>query len=411
MQLDQLVILFITLGLLFLIGLATDVLGQRTRLPRVTLLLLFGLAIGPDGLALLPSMEAAWTEAVSRIALVMVGFLLGEKLTVRHLRRMGHMVLSVSLLVTLVTVVMVFAGLVLLGVDWRLALLLGGMATATDPAATVDVVHEARASGHSTRVLLGSVALDDVWGLLIFSFFMTLLVSVNGGVFSLITISHGLWDIGGSIAVGLGLGIPMALLCGRIRPGEPTQAEALGFVFLCAGIAMWLDVSYILAAIVLGMTVANLARHHKYPFHEIEGIEWPFLILFFVLAGAALDWQSIGGAGLVLFGYIVMRVIGRLVGGWLGVTLVGGSAVQKRWMGAALLPQAGVAVGMALVSAQRFPEYAEILLSIAVAGTVVFELLGPIFTRLALVRLGEAEAVDIGASVPTKDNRTGGAGG
>ncbi len=381
--------LFVTVGLVFLIGLATDLIGRRTRLPRVTLLLMFGFVIGPSGLALLSDMQAVWIDVVSKIALVMVGFLLGEHLTLRAIREQGSLVLSVSLLVTFTVIVIVTLGLMAVGVEFELALLLAAMSTATDPAATMDVAHESNASGPFTSAILRIVAIDDVWGLLAFSLVLTVVDSLSGGAGGLSALIHGLKDISGALLLGLGLGIPMALLTGRLREGEPMQAEALGFVFLCVGLSLWFNISYILASIVLGMTVANLAHHHKYAFHEIRGIEWPFLILFFVFAGASLDLSAVRAGGMVLFVYIVCRVLGRFIGGWLGGSLVRAPILQKRWFGMALLPQAGVAIGMALLGAQRFPQYAEALLSIAIAGTIFFEVLGPIITRHAFIRQGE----------------------
>ncbi|MBE0575576.1 MAG: hypothetical protein IH613_06730 [Desulfuromonadales bacterium] len=97
----------------------------------------------------------------------------------------------------------------------------------------------------------------------------------------------GIWGVGGAIILGILMGMPMANLSGRVRPGEPTLVEALGFVFLCAGISFWMEVSFLLSSMVMGVVVVNLAKHHARPFNAIEGIEWPFLTLFFVLSGAS----------------------------------------------------------------------------------------------------------------------------
>jgi len=181
----------------------------------------------------------------------------------------------------------------------------------------------------------------------------------------------------------------MSYLTGRIQPGEPTLAEALGLVFLCTGLALWLDVSFLLASMTMGMVVANLAKHHTRPFHEIENIEWPFMILFFVLAGAALDLDALRMLSSVVLYYIALRVLGRIAGGWLGGRMSRADASIRRGMGLALMPQAGVALGMALVATQRLSAAAETILPIVIASTVLFELLGPIATRRALQRAGE----------------------
>lgn len=382
--------LFLTLGGLFLVGLATDLLGRKTRLPRVSLLLLFGFVIGPGGLGLLPPLGELWQSAITNIALVMVGFLLGDSLRVTRLKAHGREVLIISMLVTVVTALVVFSGLWLVGLSLPLALCLAGIATATDPMATADVLRESGARGSFSETLRGVVALDDAWGLLLFTGLLILadILSGNGGAAQVLARSLG--EMLGSIMLGLCLGVPMALLSGRLSRGEPTQAEALGFVFLCAGLAMWLHLSFLLSAIVMGVTVSNLATHHQSAFHEIEGIEWPFLILFFILAGASLDIQTVLSSGWMVGAYMLFRVLGRVLGARMAGRLAGSGLPTRRWMGLALLPQAGVATGMALLAAARFPEHADWLISLVIATTVLFEFLGPIATRHAVVATGES---------------------
>jgi Kef-type K+ transport system membrane component KefB len=382
----------LTVGSLLILGFATDALGRRTGLPRVTLLVLLGVLIGPSVLDLLPDLQAHWFPVVAHMALVMVGFLLGAKLDHASLRQYGRQVLGISLAVVVSTAGIVLAGLTLVGVPLALALLLAGIATATDPAATADVVRELRADGRFTRTLLGIVAIDDAWGLIAFSFALAAARALHGEDGSAELLLSASWEIGGAVLLGVSLGIPMAYLTGRVRPGEPTLAEALGIVFLSGGIAIWADVSFLLASMVLGTVVANLARHHTRPFHTIEGIEWPFMILFFVLAGASLDVRSIAQLGLIGSAYVVLRVLGRAFGGWTGAMLCQSDLLTRRWIGMALMPQAGVALGMALVAAERFPELRQDLLPVVIATVVLFELIGPILTRRALLRSGESPA-------------------
>ncbi|MBW2311993.1 MAG: cation:proton antiporter [Deltaproteobacteria bacterium] len=379
----------ITLGILLLLGLATDVIGRRTRLPRVTLLLIFGFAIGPAGLGFLCTTEEKWFSIVADMALIMIGFLLGEKFTLSSLREHGKLVLWFSVAEVVVTALVVLIGLLLIGLQMGIALLLAGIATATDPAATTDVVHETKADGVFTRTMLGIVAVDDAWGLIVFSLMLTAAQAFIGQGGSIAPLFTGAWEIGGALLIGIGLGIPMAYLTGRIKPGEPTLVEALGVVFLCGGIATWLKVSFLLASMVLGCVVANLARHHIRPFHAIEGIEWPFMILFFVLAGASLHTEMLYKIGLVGSAYIILRIIGRLVGAWTGGAISHADPLMRRWMGMALMPQAGVALGMALVAIERRPDLSEIILPVVIASTVLFELIGPVLTRTGLIHVGE----------------------
>lgn len=381
--------MLLTFGGLFLVGLIADLLGRHTPLPRVTLLLVAGLAVGPSMLDWLPDFVYDSFPVLTDIALTMVGFLLGQNLTRDRFRALGRPVLAMSIGEALSTATLIFLVLTLAGVSPVLALLLAGIAPATAPAATVDVVREYGAQGRFTDTLLGIVAIDDAWGLLMFIVLLAVAQAVAGDAGALASLAYGAREIGGALLVGGLLGLPMAYLTGRIRPGEPSQAEALGVVLLCAGLAKWVDVSYMLAAITLGAVVANLATHHDRAFNEIKGIEWPFLILFFLLAGASLHIDAMAEAGLLAVAYIVLRVIGRILGTRIGGAVVGADPTTRHWIGLALLPQAGVAIGLALVATQRFPEHADTILPVILGSTVIFELFGPVVTRWTLVRVGD----------------------
>lgn len=388
-MIDQpLMLLF--LGFVFLVGLAAELLGRRTPLPRVTLLIIVGVILGPSLLGWLKPVGTQWFTLVSQVALTMVGFLLGGHLNRRTLKRHGSDVLVLSLMIVCFTAVLVAVAVWLLTDDFGLSLLLGALATATAPAATTDVVRESGAEGPFTDTLLGVVAVDDAWGVLTFSLFMAAAAMLDGGD-GMSALSHGVWDIGGAVLLGVIIGVPAAYATGRVAPGDPTLAEALGLVFLCLGAARWLEVSFLLAAVVMGAVVANLARHHDRPFHAIENIQWPFMIVFFLLAGAALELNILSTVGWLGITFIIARIVGRLLGASAWARWRAKPQETSHWMGLALLPQAGVAVGMALMAAQRFPERADVIMSIVLASTVVFEIVGPAMTRLALRRAKEAE--------------------
>jgi Kef-type K+ transport system membrane component KefB len=393
---DEATKLLISIGGLLLLGLVADSVGRGTRIPRVTLLMLFGVAIGGSGFDLLPDAREEWFPVLADVALVMIGFLLGGQFTREELREHGRTVLLIAIAESLGAAAVVTLGLLAVGVETELALILGGIAAATAPAATAAVVQSSGGKGDFPKTLLGVVALDDVFGLVFFSLLATAaaVVAGNGGQGELL-IDAG-QELGGGVLLGVALGLPMAYLSGRIREGEPTREEALGIVLLLAGLANWLDVSGLLAAVVLGVVVANLAKHHEFAFREIEDIEWPFLVLFFVLSGASLETSELGGAGLLAVGYIALRTVGKLGGAYLGTSVAGTSEGTRRWLGLALLPQAGVALGLALEAADRFPGFAAEVLPSVVLATVVFEVGGTLLTQVALRRAG-AESGEVAA--------------
>lgn len=162
---------------------------------------------------------------------------------------------------------------------------------------------------------------------------------------------------------------------GRLSPRREVYATGSP-----AGGAASLFTSIIVA---LGTAVA------VYPFHAIERIEWPFMVMFFVLAGASLELHSLAQIGLLGTAYIALRIGGRVVGGWIGGRISGADQRIQHWMGVALMPQAGVALGMALIASERFPDLHNTIMPLIIGTTVFFELLGPICTRLALIRAGE----------------------
>ncbi len=385
---------FIIIGLFLLAGLVADVVGRRTRLPRVTLLMLCGVIVGRSGFGLIPPEVEAWFEFLTIAALTMVSFLLGGSLTRANLTAHGRTIMWISVAIVVATIVLVAFGLWLIGIDAAVALVLGAVAAATDPAATSDALKQARIEGDFADSLRGIVAIDDAWGLMAFSIVLVI-VNVMGGSADFSALGEGLWEIFGAFGLAAVLGFPAAFLTGRIRHGDPMEAEAIGLVFLTAGLALWLDVSYLIVGMAVGAIIANFARHHKRTFFEIDRFQWPFMILFFILAGASFEVQALVLLGWVGVAYLVLRVVARVIGGQVGAMLGGAPKLQRPWFGLALLPQAGVAIGMALVAAEEMPEHAATILSLTIGSTIVFELLGPVATIFAAKRVARLESAGL----------------
>lgn len=381
----------LALGGILLLGLATDLLGKRTALPRITLLLIFGILIGEEGLDLIPNVFSERFEIIADMALLIVGFLLGGMLTKETLQQSGRQILAISVTGALITAAFVTLGLLLIGTPIEIALILGCIASATAPAATYDTVLENAHKSRFSRLLLAIVALDDAWGLIIFSFSLTIVAILTTQNNSDSILVASIYEIGGAILLGVFIGLPSAYLTGRIKQGQPMLTEALGVVFLCGGIALWLDVSFLIASMALGATIANLAKHHEYPFHAIEGVEWPLMAIFFVLAGASLNISMLNEIGLIGVAFIVLRILGKVFGSRIGAKISECPPTTQRWIGPALLPQAGAALGMALVAANQMPEYKQTLLTIVVSTTIFFEIVGPIFTRLAIKKTANTD--------------------
>lgn len=377
-------ITLIILGILLSASILADWIAARTYLPRISLLVLTGLAYAVIQQLVLDIPDArplgSLSEPLITLALVMVAFLLGGELTLSRLRQTGPVILVLSLSVVLAGVATVLLGLGLAGYPLAIAATLAAISAATDPATVTEALEEG-SDDERSRVIKGVVAIDDAWGILVFGLTMAALgwVLTTGSEDAL---DHAMWELVGGVLLGLLLGTPAAWLTGRLRPGRPSQVEALALMLLIAGLSMLLGVSELLAAMVAGFVIVNLSPHHEYSFSEIEHIEWPFLVFFFVLAGASVQLHQVPVAAGLVLAYCLLRTLGRALGGWLGA----------RWasrrdgklpgsIGLALTPQAGVAMGLALLAAERFPDHGDMIVATVVTSTLLFELVGPFFVR------------------------------
>lgn len=389
---DSSALIVTVLGVFLIASISVDGICQRTGLPRISGLVLLGVGFAAiqQYLGLPPGADTlgALTDPLVTIALVMVAFLLGGDLGFRQLSALGRPIMIISAVLAIVTAAVVMAGLAGLGFPITVAILLAAIATATDPAAVQQVTRQAGAQSPRIRLVLGIVAIDDAWGILAFGLALATvgLLTTGDGLSALTTAT---WELGGAVILGAAIGFPAAWLTGRLQPGEPTQAEAIAIVLLIAGLSEWLGVTPLLTAIVAGMVVANRSPHHNRTFREIENIEWPFLVFFFVLAGASIRFDNVLSVLPLAVVYIVLRTAGRWLGGWVGKSLASADdRMAPRDLGIALTPQAGVAMGMALLAAEKLPEVGQELVAAAVLSTVFFELVGPVVARKVLLPEG-----------------------
>ncbi|MGM0631802.1 MAG: cation:proton antiporter [Pseudomonadota bacterium] len=372
------------LGVILACSILADIVANRTRIPRISLLVLLGVGIAvvrqlwlSEPPELLPQVRQPLIE----LALVMVAFLLGGEFTSERIRNLAGPATVFSLSVALVSALLVAVGLSVVGFPLVVSLALAAIAVATDPAGVVESIQGDAVHSESGRLLVAAVAVDDAWGVIFFGLSMALLgwtteVGGNGA-----EILSTVWELGGAVVLGVAVGFPGAWLTGRLEPGEPTRAEAFALILLLAGLSSLLGVSELLASMVAGVIIVNRAEHHQRSFSEIERIKWPFLVFFFVLSGASLDLTALSSGLLLVSLYIGLRLSGRYLGGLLGARLIRSQRSVRGGLGLAMTPQAGVAIGMALLASERFPDHGTALMTVVVTSTVIFELIGPLLVR------------------------------
>lgn len=374
-------------AVLLTVGLLGGRLAQKFHLPAVTGYLLAGLVLGPSLLNLVTTSHEAALSPLNDLALGAIAFSIGSEFQWSKLRRLGPSVTWITLaqgigafLFVDLTMTLIFHQPAYIG------LLLGAIATATAPAATLLVVREYKARGPLTDMLLGVVTLDDALGIMVFGIASAATKAMLGGTASWQTMLLApLKEIVLSLAAGAALALLFQQIARRLRSQDQLTCLTVGSILLMAGIAPLLHLSLLLTSMMMGAVVANLVSEQKQVFESLSGVEAPLYAIFFTLAGAGLDYRVLPTVGALGAGYIIARALGKVLGAALGATMTHSASSIRHYLGIALLPQAGVALGVTMLAAREFPQIATLLTTLVLAGVFVYELIGPLCAKIALV--------------------------
>ncbi|MEW6523330.1 MAG: cation:proton antiporter [Bacillota bacterium] len=381
------------LGLMLAAGLAGARISTALRLPAVTGYLLVGMILGPAVTGLLAAGVLAQFGPFNDFALGLIAFGIGRELDLSYLRRVGSSVLYLAAVQALVPVVLVTATLFLAGLPLAAALLLGGIAAATGPAATIAVMREMRADGPLTRTHVLVVALDDVMAVLAFGVALPLADALRAGSDGralLHAASAPVLHIAGSMTLGVVAGLALGLTSRRLRGEGDLATSVVALMALATGLAGIWRYSPLLVMLVAGVTVGNQLRPRRGLSRLLDALAPAVLVAFFVMAGASLRPAAVVRVGAIGILYILVRSAGKLLGSMLGGLATGIPPTARRYLGFTLLPQAGVAIGMAVMVRGHFPELGELVHTVVLGAVVVYELTGPPFTRFAVLKAGEA---------------------
>lgn len=365
----------------------------RLGLPRIVAYVGVGVAFSPDVLGDRVGFSVAgWSDLATQLALGMIAFLIGGSLRVQSLRRLGPLVLLTTLGESFGAVLAVTLGLLVIIPEGQVsalsvALALGAIAATTDPAATVAVIHQYRARGPTSEALLGIAGLDDAVGVIVFAVVAAILAGGGLGL-AAVQAAH---EIGGALALGGAGGVALGRLGPRLGD-ELALPLVLSAVLLVLGLAEALGASPLLAAMAFGFTARATCRvHDDRLFGPLERGEEVIFLAFFAIAGSHFRLRIFVDNLPWIGAYVLLRAVGKVAGAALGARLGGATPAQVRWIGLALVPQAGVAIGLALTLA-RLPALAAIgptLVNVVLGAAILYELIGPLTARLALGRLGE----------------------
>ncbi len=359
---------------------------KRAKLPNVTAYILAGILIGPYVLSLVPQAVIDELDFVTDIALAFIAFDVGKYFRLSALRRSGMRVPVITIFEALAAAaVIVCTMLWVFRLPLAFSLLLGAIGCATAPASTIMTIRQYKAKGEYVDTILQVVALDDAVALIAFSVCAAAAQSLgSGGTLDASVFILPLLSNAATLALGLGCGFLLRFLVGRRRSHDNRLMLTIATVLVMSGLCSVLNVSPLLSCMMLGATYVNLTDDERL-FQQVSDFTPPILTIFFVLSGMRLNVPSLAAAGLIGVVYFVVRIAGKYAGACAGAWLTHASPEIRKYLGLALIPQAGVSIGLAILAQRMLPTDMGILLStIILSSGVLYELVGPAMAKLGL---------------------------
>ena len=386
----------ISIALMLFTGFAATRVTKRLRLPDVTAYILSGILLGPCCLGLVPQTVIDGMDFLPDVALAFIAFSTGEFFQFSTLKKNGLRVVVVTVAESLLASAAVFVlTRSVLGLDLSFSIVLAALAASTAPASTMMTIRQLGAKGPFVDTLLQVVALDDVVGLIAYSVAISvaLAAAAGSGGFSLASVLKPVAVNTGVLALGGLFGGLLKLLMPKKRSTDNRLIVSVALLFAFCGICALVDVSPLLGCMSMGTVYMNLTGDEKL-FRQLNYFSPPILLLFFVRSGLSFQLGdlfsasgTVGSVPLLTVGvlYFVVRIAGKYAGAWLGCLAAGSPKEVRNWLGLALIPQAGVAIGLAAMGARTLGgEAGSALETIILASSVLYELVGPGCAKLSL---------------------------
>ncbi len=412
-------------------GLILSRLAKVLKLPAVTAYLIAGVLIGPyclgafqvKGLGFISMEDIKSYSLLSDIALGFIAFSIGNEFRLSQLKSIGKQALVIGVFQAVFTTIVVDIALIVLHLiipnvlSLPVAIVLGSIAAATAPAATLMVVRQYKAKGVVTDTLLPVVALDDAVGLVLFAIsFGIAKALMNGSIDMISIIVEPLLEVILSLALGTIMGVLFTFFERFFHSRSKRLAMSVTFVLFTVGLSMMsfdiagvhIAFSSLLTCMMLGTIFCNCCDFSSELMDRLDRWTAPIFILFFVLSGAELELSVFTNLLIVLVGvvYIVFRCLGKYFGANIGAQISKAPENVKKYLGITLFPQAGVALGMAIKAQAFLGEAGEMIASITLFGVLIYELFGPFLTKTALFKAGEISPEGkISARVNSQENK------
>lgn len=383
---------FYYIALVLIFGLLMGKVISYLKLPKVTGYLIAGVLIGPFGLRLISNDAIKGLTIISEAALGFIAYNIGSSLNYKKLKSIGKGIIVISLFEALMaSVVVILAMKFIFGQSWEFSLAIGAIASATAPAATIMVLKQYNAKGPLVDTLMPVVAIDDGIAVIAFGISMAIVKMITKGAdsVSLITFLEPFIEIISSVLLGSITGFGLVYINKRSKDRDNSMNFVIAAIFLVIGLAKFLNISNLLACMALGAAVSNIVLSKSKLISALDNITPPIFMAFFTISGLELDLSVLKTVGLLGIGYVVFRVIGKVIGASLGAQIANSETVVKKYLGLTLVPQAGVAIGLTMIVGEALPVYGASIRAIILASTVIYELIGPVCTKIAITKAGE----------------------
>ena len=396
-------------GIILLTGFLFGEIATRAKLPKVTGYILAGILLNPSLFNFMPKDFINQTGLITNIALAFITFSVGGTLLYSRIKSLGKTIIYVTFFEAEFAFLAIILGfLVITGFFINiphagffatvvpLSILLGCLGSPTDPTATLAVTHQYNAKGPVSSTIMGVAASDDALGIMNYSLAVVIAAafvlhksfSVASSIFSPLLV------ILGSILLGVVFGIVFNFVSSFIK--KETEGVLivliLGLLSICFGTATLIGADELLTTMVMGIVVVNFNHLRERIFKMLERyIEELIFVLFFTLSGMHLNFSVLHTSLIFILFFVVFRFTGKVLGTFVGATLSKSSHVIRRYVAGGLIPQGGIVIGLALIIKQNpsFSSISDIVLSVIIVATVIHELIGPIFAKMALKRAGE----------------------
>ena len=357
------------------------------KLPEVTGYLLSGLLIGPYILNLVSLDDIYILEPLTIIALTFISFLVGAELKWKYVKKLGSKPFVIGLITSLCALFLVTIGCILLGYDYKVSLLLGAIATSAAPSSVLMIVKEYQARGELTKTMLSVIAISDILSVVLFGICLALVKENTSIILSLL---EPLKEIIFSLLVGGILGYTIGYLSRYLQKHGDIITLIIIAIFVNILFCDLIGISQLLSAMIMGITFINSFNSHitDKVLDVIDDISAPLLIIFFVLSTASLDFNTLPSIWLIGLVYIILRIVGKIIGNFIGSKITKESKNITKYLGLTLLSQTGIAIGLATLAANII-DNGKLLVAVVLASSFIYDIICPLLVKYVLKKVQE----------------------